>query len=139
MPNYIAAAETALRLIRDAGRVYSVQRSVEADYDPIEGIDPDPQPEDTTIYSLTAVVLPATVARFRGIDNRIVEDNKLVVSRARYLLVAAKSPTDGSNIPEPEPEDRVTIDGSQWKVVGCSPLKPADVPILYRVGVIKDQ
>lgn len=135
MPAYADNAETALRLISEAGRVMPMSRTpIGANYDPVAGEDVAPV-ADPQVWNIDAVTLPATIARFRGIDNKIVEDKNLILTKARYLLVAAKS-KDGTYIPEPIPEDRVVFDSKTWRVLGCSPLKPADIPILYQVGVI---
>lgn len=39
---------------------------------------------------------------------------------------------------EPAPQDEITLsDGAVWPVIGCTPIKPSGVPIIYTVGVAK--
>lgn len=133
MPNYVQAADTALRLISESGRLLPFERTVEADgYDPVTGATPEHAPENVGWFA-DAVVLPATVQRFRGIDSRLADDPNIVLAKARLLLVSAASPDSL----EPQPEDRVAFDGSTWRILGCASLKPADIPILYQVAVLK--
>lgn len=130
MPNYDQAAATATRLIKDAGRAMPAERTNVSAYEPITGV----ATATTQTWSLDAVVLPATIARFRGIDNKIADDTNLVLAKARYLLASAVN-RDGVTIPEPLPQDTITFDGKDWRVIGASPLKPADVAIIYQIGV----
>lgn len=134
MPDYGKAQKTATRLIKGGGIAIPVSRLAVVAYDPVEGAEVAPVPDPET-WSLDAVVLPATIARFRGIDNKLAEDESLVLTKARYLLASARN-RDGLLIPEPLPEDRVEFHSKTWRVVGASPLKPAETEILYQIGVI---
>ena len=131
MPNYGKTADNALVSILAAGATMTATRSLSGVYDPATG-------EETAIpelqtWELVAVTLPATIARFRGIDNKLTEG--LVLGKARYLLTAAKN--SNGFIPEPLPEDVIVFpDLTAWKVIGSTPIKPAGVPILYQVGVV---
>lgn len=131
MPNYDQSAATATRLIKDSGSLMQVDRVTVADYDPITGQGTD----TTTSWNIDAVVLPATIARFRGIDNKLAEDTNLVLAKARYLL-ASPNDRDGVAIAEPLPQDVVNFDSKKWKIIGVSPLRPAGVTILYQIGVL---
>lgn len=134
MPNYANNAATATRLIKEAGRLMAVKRKdSDEDYDPVAGASTDPKADLT--WNINAVVLPATLARFRGVDNKMAESGNLVLQKARFLLVSAVN-QDGEIVPEPLPSDIVSFDDLEWGVVGASPLSPAGIPILYQVGVV---
>lgn len=132
MPNYGKTAESAYLAISRNGSIIGCTREVSGQYDPVSGEDPQ---SVTTAWDIVAVKLPATIARFRGIDNKLVEDGSLNLAKARYLLTAAKD-ASGGFIPEPLPEDLVSFDGGIWRVVGATPIKPAGVAILYQIGVV---
>lgn len=134
MPDYGKAQASATRLIKGGGIAITASRLAVVAYDPVEGAEVAPVPP-AQAWSLDAVVLPATIARFRGIDNKLAEDENLVLTKARYLLASARN-RDGVLIPEPLPEDRVVFHGKTWRVVGASPLRPAEIEILYQIGVL---
>lgn len=131
MPNYGKTAESAYASILAAGAVMAGTRALPGAYDPSTG-------EETAIpelqtWELVAVTLPATIARFRGIDVKLTEG--LVLGKARYLLTAAKN--SSGFIPEPLPEDVIVFpDLTAWKVIGATAIKPAGIPILYQIGVV---
>lgn len=131
MPNYGKTAESAFAAILAAGEAMTATRQGAGSYDPATG-------EETAIpelqtWELVAVALPATIARFRGIDSKLTEG--LVLGKARYLLTAAKN--SSGFIPEPLPEDLIVFsDLAVWKVVGATAIKPAGIPIIYQVGVV---
>ncbi len=132
MPNYEETAETALRLIADAGRTLGMSRRVTTgDYDPIVGA--PAAPDTASSWNVQAVVLPASLPRFRNIDNKLVEDGSLVLAKARYILAAAKN-LAGETTPEPLPDDQIEFDGKKWRVAGCVSLSPAGIPLLYKIG-----
>jgi hypothetical protein len=131
MPNYEQSAATATRLIKDSGRAMQVDRETVASYNPIDGSGT----KSTATWSIDAVVLPATIARFRGIDNKLAEDTNLILAKARYLLASAVN-RDGLTVTEPLPQDVITFDDKKWRIIGVSPLRPAGVTILYQIGVL---
>lgn len=130
MADYSGLVASALRSIGNAGLTVSFSRKSAAQaYDPVAGEFTGAAIADQT-WDASAVVLPATIQRFRGLDNKLADDNALVLAKARYLLVAA----DGK--PEPQPEDRVAFFSETWRVVGCTPIAPDGTAIVYQVGVI---
>ena len=120
MPNYGKTAESAYASILAAGA-----------YDPATG-EETALPEVET-WEIAAVVLPATLERFRGIDSKLTEG--LILGKARYLLTAAKN--SSGFIPEPLPEDLIVFsDLSVWKVAGATSIKPGGLPIIYQIAVL---
>jgi hypothetical protein len=129
MADYNAAADSALRQITDAGRLLLITRKTEGAHDPVEGTT---ESSEVLSWSLPCVILPATQKNMAGLDNGRLEQGSLVLSKTRLVMAAAKgSPRD------PEALDRMAFDGSDWLVLGCIPLSPAGVTILYKMGVMK--
>lgn len=128
MANYEANAELALRLIRANGRSLPMHRQTAGEYDPVEGTTEDPE---VTNWPAHGIVLPASLRRMSGLDNGMIDAGTLVLSKARYVLLAAKS-----CLFEPVPQDTIEFDGITWLVIACVPLKPADIPIIYKLGVM---
>lgn len=133
MPDYGKNAVSARAAIRRAGKVVIMSVKTGGGFDPVES---ETIGSKTVNYNIAAVILPATIARFRGIDNKLVESGNLVITKGRYLILPT-SDESGVAIPEPLPEFTFQFFGSTWKCLGCSPLNPAGIPILYQVGVLK--
>ena len=132
MPNYGKTALSAFKSIKKNGLAITLSRAEILDaYDPVAGEAVNPQA--AVSYNTFAVVLPATVARFRGIDNKLTDD--LILQKARYLLAPALC-ADLTAMVEPIPEDRIEFSGQTWKVLGCSPLNPAGTALIYQIGVL---
>lgn len=133
-------AREARSSIKEEGIIVAFTRPpISQAFDPVLGAAAEPAPGDPPAsvleWNADAVVLPATLARFRGVDSKLAEDSNLVLTKARLLLCAAVDAT-GATLPEPQPEDRVAFHGATWKVAGCSALKPAETALLYNVAVL---
>ena len=125
MPDYNKLAANALKMIAKAGKEYDISRPNSA-VDEITGIPTDSAP---TTGKLVAIILPHRKAPvFAIMDNRFLEGT--LTGRFRFVLAAAK---DAPFLPQPM--DILTIDGDAWEVVGCSPLSPAGIPLLYTIAV----
>jgi hypothetical protein len=85
----------------------------------------------TNTSTASAVVLPASKGTVEAFDNRL-ENGSLVGRELRYIKVAAASITF-----EPKSLDEMSMDGSTWEVLGCTPVNPAGTPLVYGVGVAK--
>ncbi|MCQ0042382.1 MAG: hypothetical protein NF693_09005 [Bombella sp.] len=133
MPNYGKSAKSALESIRKAGVELLCERKSAGVYDPSLG--DYSTPESVNHWNIFCVILPASVKKFRGIDNKLTDEG-LILTKARYLLTAALN--EDGQIPEPLPEDLIYFaEGSVWKVIGASPLKPAETALIYQIGVIE--
>lgn len=133
MPDYGKTAKSAFASIKKAGVELLCERKSAGEYDPSEGDYSTPQ--TVNHWNIFCVILPATVERFRGIDNKLTGEG-LILAKARYLLTSALN-GDGQ-IPEPLPEDIIYfLAGGTWRVVGASPLNPAETPLIYQIGVIQ--
>lgn len=127
--DYASSQQDALDLITEFGGVVAIKRPAGV-FDPVTG-------QNVVTYTngtLTAVVLNVkTTANSIGqgaADNALVE--AMIRGKMRYLLVAAKGATF-----IPTEEDLVTLPDGEFKVVGNTPLSPAGVPLVYKVGVLK--
>lgn len=125
--DYAKSAASALAIIKKNGKEYVISRSRPA-FDDVTG-----EPADSTPLTgkLTAVVLPRYKGpAFDSLDDGLKE--ALIKGKTRTVLAAAKGVAF-----VPEALDEVTINGTQWLVIGCSELNPAGVPIIYTIGVIQ--
>lgn len=122
MPNYPAAASTALRMIADAGFSTRVAR-VESSYDPVTSTN------TITLVrsqSVTVVCLPGNRGS-KAFDNKYADE--LIKGKLRFFYVAAKGLTY-----QPEQGDLIEHEGKVWELLGSTPLNPAGVPILYTIS-----
>lgn len=126
--NYAKAADTALRLLVKFGNQLTYTRNV-ATLDPVTGI----TTHEATTANLQSVVLVArstAVNAIEGITDDFIRD-AIITGKFRYILAAAKGTTFA-----PKAEDFVKIGTEVFKLVGCSPLNPAGVGILYKIGAV---
>lgn len=126
--DYNEIAQGALESIKEAGGTLAILRS-RPSFDDITGTPtPDPSPQSG---KLSAVVLP----RYKGVVFRNMDEafrEALVKGRAKSVLAAASDATF-----PPEPNDELTIEGSQWRIIGVTVLAPAGVPLVYTIGVMQ--
>jgi hypothetical protein len=119
-------ANTALRLLSKQGQTATLKHKVGESYDPATGTNV-PTYEDHTI---TFIVQQASQGTLQSFDIRF-DGNTLIETNIRALVVAAKGLTI-----TPQPGDKVTgLEGSQWNVLGNTPVNPAGVPVLYEMTV----
>lgn len=140
MTAYTDQIATALQLIAEAGKEYSLKRFV----DGVEGVDTDASPpenpwdadftdqldpgdDDPTTYQATAVVLPYRAGR--GSDT--LKDNIAETASMRWFLMAASGMTQ-----TPRAGDEVTIEGEAWSILGLTTLGPDGTAIIHK-AVIK--
>lgn len=127
--DYAAIAESALAAIRDAGREITIKRYDTA----FDGATSTVDKQVTLDGVFTCVVLPAkkanAIAHFQvGFDNSYAEN--LRAGKVRRLLIAA------SGAPfAPQQGDTAEFDELAWEVLGCTPLAPAGVDVIYQVEV----
>ena len=133
MPNYGKSAKSAFESIKKAGVELLCERKSAGVYDPALG--DYSTPENVDHWKIFTVILPASVKKFSGIDNKLTDEG-LILTKARYLLTAALN--EEGQIPEPLPEDVIYfLEGTVWKVVGVSPLRPAETSLIYQIGVVQ--
>lgn len=124
--NYSRSALTALNLIRKFGQKIPIARYT-------KNADPVTLTETETVAAsgnLDAVVLPASKGTIEAFDNRIME--ALTQGKLRFMIAAAR------NAPlAPAPNDVVQFEGYYWAVLGSTPLAPAGVPVIYKLGMIR--
>jgi len=128
MANYSKTADSALKSIARAGTKLEIFRPV-ANFDDLTGV---PTDGPTLKGYITAVVLPRYKGQiFGSLDDSLKES--LVKGKLKTVLAAAKGAPFA-----PGPLDVITIDGTQWQVVGCTALAPDGVtPIIYTIGVVE--
>ena len=124
---YTEAADDVLDMLAEDGMSVAITRETGTGYDPVT------ETETAIVQngSLICVVLPASKGGVTMFDEHY-RDNTLVQESLRYILAAAK------NAPfVPQPGDKMTFEGAAWSVIGVTPVSPAGIPIIYRIGVKK--
>lgn len=130
MIDYPEIAEGALEAIKEAGRVIVIKRYSSA-YDGATATDVMTLTHEG---DFTVAVLPAKKANALagfgiGFDNAYAE--ALRKGKVRALLIAA------SEAPfEPAEGDRAEFDNGLWNFLGCTPISPAGVPVVYKAEVV---
>lgn len=122
MSDYAQDAADALVSIKEAGRQAVLRRFSKT----VSGTGAVSSPTVTVGGLLDLVILP--VSKNDPLDDSLNE--AFVQGRLRKLLVAAASAPA-----QPLSNDTVLFEGAYWQVHGCTPLKPADVPIIYTLIV----
>jgi len=79
-------------------------------------------------WDMAAAVFPATQNKIKQFDNGATEE--FVADKHRYVLGAGKNSEF-----DPEAGDVMVFENASWFVVGCTPLKPDGVAIIYKIGV----
>lgn len=125
--NYPASAKTALALIKKFGGDITIARKVGGDYDPVEGeVVGDSLEQTSGVFK--GVVLPASKGTLEAFDIRL--EDGLTVDQVRFIILAAKDAPF-----RPEGTDTIEgLEGRNWIILGSTPLAPAGVPVIYKVG-----
>ena len=122
--NYKGAEKTAARLITQFGETVNMLR-YEATYDPITG---QTSSETSQVTAATLVSIPASNGTILSFDNKTTQD--FVQGKLRFFIVAAKdigfTPLSG---------DYIEFENALWEVSGATPINPAGIALLFRVGV----
>lgn len=134
--NYAKSQATAQRLLARFGRSITLKRTIPGSTEPPYA--PwNPGPATQATYSVTAAVLPASKSTIEAFDNRL-DGGTLIDEKLRYVVMSPQMTRTSDAGPasiEPKSLDVVTFDGSDWTVLGCTPLNPAGIPVLYPMGV----
>lgn len=114
MPDYVALASTAARLISEFGRSVTLRQTART-----PGATPWNPSETATDYSITAV---GEDVRTDQLDGTTVQ-----AGDRRYTFAASGLAVT------PEPDDEIVDDSIVWKIVAVEELKPGATSIIYRV------
>jgi hypothetical protein len=126
MANYQKNADNALKSIAKAGKKFTIFRPVLL-FNDVTGI---PNDRPTLTGEITAVVLPYSKS-LNALDDRMKE--ALIAGKLRKVLAAAKGAPFS-----PLPLDIIVIDGTNWQVIGNTPLAPDGItPIIFTMAVIQ--
>jgi hypothetical protein len=129
--DYSAIADTAKRLVTDAGRAVTFVRlgSTPADASKPWRSAADPRGTPEAELELTAVFVNPWSTKDLGFGS-ISED---LMKRSKQVLVLA--PGSAEQTPLNTFHTVLDTDGVEWKIEGVETLKPAGVALLYYVGV----
>lgn len=134
--NYARAQQTALRLLQKFGRQIALKRSIAGSTEPPYSAY-NPGPATQASYTCTAASLPASKGTIEAFDNRL-EGGTLIDENLRYVLMAPqieRTSETGDEAIVPKSGDVLEFDGSQWTILGNTPLNPAGTIILHQMGV----
>ncbi len=121
--NYNKTAETARRLIVKFGQQVTLTRKTNT----VTGSDGSVT-QTTTTEPLDLVTVPASKGTVEAFDDRLKQD--LVKGKIRFAIVAAKTASF-----RPLADDLIPLDGSTFRVLGMTPLSPAGVDVIYKIGM----
>lgn len=134
--DYDEAAADADELMQEFGRSIVLKRALPGSTEPPYSKF-NPGPPVWAMYLVTAAALPASKGTIEAFDNRL-EGGSLIDERLRYVLMSTvmkRTSEEGPAAIEPRSTDVLVFDGSDWTVLGCTPLNPAGKPVLYPMGV----
>jgi hypothetical protein len=125
--SYDKTANVAQDMLRRKGQELPISRARSVS-DPVTGAT-TPTTLNGTIF---AVVLPGNTTGIQAIlgsgDNKVSKDD--TVDRVRYVIGAAK----GAPF-TPDIGDVLTFDGNDWRIFASTPISPAGVEIIHKMGV----
>ena len=127
--DYPKTARTALRLITKFGQTGSLVRTTGGSYDAATGTTTG---ESERIESIKYAEVPKLQdISNAGYLNQYQED--IVKGKVRFMLIAAQGVSS-----QPEAGD-ILRDSSRidWEFLGCTPLSPAGIDIIYKAGIRK--
>jgi len=117
VPNYTQIAKNVKKTLSKSGLSVTLTLSTLDDYDPITNI----QPITTTSETGKGAMFNYT---------RSLVDGTSIKSGDVLLYLDAETFSK-----EPSQEDKLTIDGEDYSIILCKPLKPAGIPVLYEVQI----
>ena len=123
--DYSGFEATALNLITQFGQSLTIYQENSTGYDPLTGSTTGGTITSTTCEGLT---LPASKGTVQGFDDKFKEE--LVRGNARFFMLAAS----GMSF-QPDAGNLLLFEDEVWDVSGVTPVNPAGVPLVYRVGV----
>jgi len=126
---YKKLQETADRLIQEFGTPQKavLTRKQTSTHDPVlNGVIDMP----SISTALSVVVLPVSSGSTSS-DNLLDEDT-VAHERQRFVIAS----TVGAGF-EPKAKDQLTLVDEVWTVLGCTPIKPAETPLVYKLRVMK--
>ena len=129
--DYVKTANTALRLIERFGRDGTFRQLTDQAADPNKpwrgAADPTAAPA-ASVPNIKFAAVPPSSANALGMNTT---DNDLV-KRSTQILIVAPGPTLPNNLAE---FHEVIDGGITWRITGVETLRPADLTLLYFVGV----
>lgn len=117
--DYNEIAQDALTSIQEAGRSFSITRST-GTFNPATNVITGPAP---ITYNIPGVM---TSFANRDIDGEVIrlQDRKILLAAAGLPIV-------------PNTSDKVTDGSDVWNIINVEEIRPASIPILYKIHVRK--
>lgn len=126
--NYAKSATTALGLLVKFGNLLTYQRNTVV-LDPVTGL----STKVTGTNQLQSVLLPAKSSGINAIAGQTDDwlKENVLTGKLRYVIAAAK----GSDY-VPAAEDLIQVEDETYKIIGVTPLGPAGIRIIYKIGAV---
>lgn len=124
---YNEVAAQAQTLLTEFGQPVTVGRP-SADFDPVAS---ETSNVTATQMILRGVTVSAKLAQRlleSSFDNAAIKD--LIAGKVRGLILSAVGATF-----EPTVNDIAVFGGSNWRVLGCTPVAPGGIPVIYKLLV----
>ena len=136
MVDMVKAAATAKRLIEENGRTvtfYKLNRDPDAPAEPWLGTStpPDPLADGDFFDAIVSFVPPSGTGFGRSVADQAAQLN---VTLQQIGLLASDSIPVGVNVEE---FDNISDGPDNWKIVVRDHLRPADVSIMFAVGLTR--
>ena len=112
----------AYRSIKTDGVAMTLRRVQAGVYDPIDGKNNKPTPEEYSTYGIIT-------------DYNLWERQSSLIKAGDKKIVLAAIDTTGAPLPDPIQDDDIDVDGVQWAVVQSITVAPQGVAILYKIQV----
>lgn len=101
------------------GQPMTLTRSTIGEYDPVEGVMPEPVTQTWTVYGITKSYKVGDINR----------EGSLILSGDKKALISA--------LVEPKPGDTLTIMSKIWSIIAVDELSPQGEALLYTCQVRK--
>jgi len=115
--NYSPITATALKLITSFGKNVTIVNLSGGTFDPVLGVDAG---QTTNSQTVKAVSLPASGGKIAALDARFKLGGE-VFEKYAFIIISG---SDANFTFEPQPGDKVTLDGLEWYVIGVTPTRP---------------
>lgn len=123
MFDYADLASTVSELIEEFGARAILNRTIDADYNATSS---EVESSDR-----------ASAGRAVRVEYELKDIDGEMIRRGDVRLYVSVATETGAEMPEPQNGDRITFDGTIWRVIACSPIKSATVAVAYDVQARK--
>ena len=125
--NYAALATRAQKLIKQAGRIITINR-----YAPSRNSSTGAVTKGSATLTATPYAVELPAAKGLQMFESQIKAESLVIQQLRFFVIEA-----GGQTFAPMPQDEAVIDGAAWPIKGVNGCTPATTPLTYNIMVAK--